>query len=196
MKVKIIIEPTFSNNWPNLRLEINQEEMFNGFCKPNKENYFVWYEDVSNLLEENILKITHYNKKGQDTIVDDEGNIQKDRSIILKSIEFDNMSVPDVILYDQKFYPDWPGQPTYIKNNLYFGYNGTYVFKFQKNSKIMYYQNLIQKEMLANINNKKILTLPSGEQIESFEFNGKFVDSAKKDSVTIDDLYQAVTNEN
>jgi hypothetical protein len=57
----------------------------------------------------------------------------------------------------------------------------------------MYFNNLLEKESLANINNKKIVQLPSGKEIESFEFNGELVDSEKKDNVTIDDLFKAVT---
>jgi len=93
-----------------------------------------------------------------------------------------------------EFMPSKKKIKTQIENNLEDGING--LGPLLDYAKIIYNKNLIQKKMLANINNKKILTLPSGEQIESFEFNGKFVDSAKKDSVTIDDLYQAVTNEN
>ena len=57
----------------------------------------------------------------------------------------------------------------------------------------MYFKNLLLKEKLANKYNKKIIQLPSGKEIESFEFNGIMVDSEKKDSVTIEDLYKAVT---
>lgn len=193
MKIKIVIEPTFNNNWPKTKIEINQEIMYEGLCKPNQKNYFVWHSDCKNLNDKNVLKITHYDKKGKDTMVDTEGNVVKDKALILKSIEFDGMMVPEVILYEQKFYPNWPNQPLYLKNNLYFGFNGTYVFEFVNNAKKLYYKNLLQKEMLANVHNKKIITLPSGEEIESFEFNGKLVDSTKKDSITIDELYNSVT---
>ena len=59
----------------------------------------------------------------------------------------------------------------------------------------MYYNNLLSKEMIANINNKKIINLPSGEQVESFEFNGKLTQADAKESVTIDELYERI-NEN
>lgn len=196
MKIKIILKPTFSVAWPKIKIQINEREFFNNFCQPNDKKYFVWYEEVPNLLEENLLKITHFDKKGNDSILDSEGNIEKDRAIILKSIEFDGITVPEVLLYNEKFYPDWPGQPEFVTNNLYFGFNGTYVYQFQNNSKLMYYQNLLKKEMLANINNKKTIILPSGEEVESFEFNGKFIDGSKKDNTTIDDLHKLVTNEN
>ena len=49
--------------------------------------------------------------------------------------------------------------------------------------------------MIANINNKKIINLPSGEQVESFEFNGKLTQADAKESVTIDELYERI-NEN
>ncbi len=60
----------------------------------------------------------------------------------------------------------------------------------------MYYKKLITKEMLANTHNKQIMTLPSGEEIESFEFTGKLVSGSQKESITLDELYKIVNDEN
>ena len=59
----------------------------------------------------------------------------------------------------------------------------------------MHFQNLLDKELIANINNKKIMQLPNGEEVESFEFNGKAVSGNEKNTATIEDLYQKVINE-
>ena len=193
MQIKIIIEPKFSKKWPNLKIKVNSKTMFDDVCMPNKEKYFVYDTSLENMNELNHLEIIHHGKSGDDTVVDKEGNVIDDRAIILKSIEFDNYAVPEVLLYENKFFPDWPDQPENIKNNLYFGFNGTYRLEFINDAKKMYFNNLLEKESLANINNKKIVQLPSGKEIESFEFNGELVDSEKKDNVTIDDLYKAVT---
>jgi len=195
MKIKIIIEPFYSFNWPCVKIDVNENVLYEGICKPNIGKYFEFEKEVKNTHEKNVLQITHYNKKGQDTVVDDEGNIVSDRALFLKSLIFDNLNVPDVILYQSKFYPNWPGQPKFITNNLYFGFNGTYEFEFSNNSNKMYYEHLLQKELIANINNKKVIHLPSGEKVESFEFNGKLVSGNKKETATIEDLYQSVINE-
>ena len=195
MKIKLVLEPVQSVNWPKVRFEVNKNIIFDDYCKPNEGKYFVWNVYLENLKDNNEIIVTHYDKKQSDTIIDDEGNIEKDRAIMLKSLEFDGEPVPEVILYDQKFYPDWPDTPDYIKNNLYFGFNGYYVYNFPKNVQSMYYNNLLSKEMIANINNKKIINLPSGEQVESFEFNGKLTQADAKESVTIDELYERI-NEN
>jgi len=199
MKIQIIIEPTFSKQWPKLRIRLNDTDWFNDFCKPNEGKHFVltMYPEEINLQDSNAISIKHYDKSRNDTIVDKEGNIEKDRAIILKSISFNDLKVPEVILYKQRFFPDWPDQPFYTTNNLYFGYNGEYFYNFKKDVNKMYYENLIRKELQVNINNKKIMTLPSGEEIESFEFTGKLVSGSEKENITLDELYNIVNkNEN
>ena len=193
MKIKITLEPTFSIKWPNLDIHINDKEYFSGECKPNKDKHFIFDIDLENAQEQNSLKITHRDKNGKDTLVDEEGNIVSDRAIILKSLEFDSLRVPEVILYQSKFYPNWPDQPKYTTNNLYFGFNGTFEFLFSKDVERMYFQHLLDKEMIANFNNKKEMQLPNGQVVETFEFNGKEVSGDEKDTATIEDLYQRVT---
>ena len=195
MKIKITIEPFYSLNWPMVKIQIKDHKIYNGLCKPNEGKYFVWNVHLENVDQSNTIEITHFGKKGKETILDTEGNIVSDRAIALKSLEFDDMRVPDVILYQNKFYPDWPDQPEFITNNLYFGYNGTYKFNFLENPHKMYFQHLLEKELIANINNKKIMQLPNGEEVESFEFNGKSVSGHEKEKTTIEDLYQSVINE-
>jgi|TARA_A100000164_G_scaffold260580_1_gene232551 hypothetical protein len=195
MKIKITIEPFYSLNWPMVKIQIKDHKIYNGLCKPNEGKYFVWNVHLENVDQFNTIEITHFGKKGKETILDTEGNIVSDRAIALKSLEFDDMRVPDVILYQNKFYPDWPDQPEFITNNLYFGYNGTYKFNFLENPHKMYFQHLLEKELIANINNKKIMQLPNGEEVESFEFNGKSVSGHEKEKTTIEDLYQSVINE-
>ena len=173
--------------------DINDKEYFSGECKPNKDKHFIFDIDLENAQEQNSLKITHRDKHGKDTIVDEEGNIVSDRAIILKSLEFDSLRVPEVILYQSKFYPNWPDQPKYTTNNLYFGFNGTFEFLFSKDVERMYFQHLLDKEMIANFNNKKEMQLPNGQVVETFEFNGKEVSGDEKDTATIEDLYQRVT---
>jgi len=195
MKIKITIEPFYSLRWPMVKIKVKNYDIYEGVCKPNEGKFFVWHVHLENVDQSNTIEITHFDKSGRETILDDEGNIVSDRAIALKSLEFDDLRVPDVILYQNKFYPDWPDQPEFITNNLYFGYNGTYKFNFLENPQKMHFQNLLDKELIANINNKKIMQLPNGEEVESFEFNGKAVSGNEKNTATIEDLYQKVVNE-
>ena len=198
MKIQIVIEPTFSKQWPRLRISFNGKTWYDDYCEPNEGKHFVsiMHPEEVNLLPQNTICIEHYDKSGKDTVLDEEGNIESDRAIILKSISLNDTKVPEVILYQQRFFPDWPDQPLYTTNNLYFGFNGQYFFTFEKNVEKMYYKNLITKEMLANTHNKQIMTLPSGEEIESFEFTGKLVSGSQKESITLDELYKIVNDEN
>jgi len=195
MKLKLILEPFRSVSWPMVKIKLGNTILFNGLCKPNNEKYFHFETTLTDLQPKNILQIEHYDKKGTDSVLDNEGNIISDKAISLKSLQFDGLKVPDVILYASKFYPDWPDQPEYITNNLYFGFNGTYKFEFGQDAKKMYYQHLLQKESIANTNNVQKIQLPSGEEVESFEFNGKLQNGKEKVSVTIEQLYQNVINE-
>ena len=203
MKIQIKIEPLFSVKWPMVRLRFNNYTLYDGVCEPNTGQYFVWTHHAENLNSENRLSIEHYDKDGKETITDNNSDTIKDRAIILKSIVIDEHDVPEVVLFDKPFYIHWTERqkrdqehrPKFIKNNLYFGYNGIYEYVFGQDSEKHYYNNLIEKERLANISNKKEIVLPDGKKVEAFEFTGKLVDSAEKESITIEELYKRV-NEN
>ena len=73
-----------------------------------------------------MLKIEHFNKESKDTLENSDVAIQ------LQSLHFNNMKCSDVDLHEQSFYvTDWDNPPSkVIKNNLYFGFNGYYEYKF------------------------------------------------------------------
>ena len=202
MKIKITIEPTFSVKWPMLKVIINNHVVFEGQCRPNDNDYFIIEKNIRPL-DSNLLTIEHFDKKGKETILDDHGEVVSDRALILKSIMLDEFTVPELILHDKPFTVNWTkeqlrediNRPKTIKNNLYFGYNGVYDFVFGRDSAKEYYVNLIEKERIANIHNKKEMVGPDGEKIEVFEFTGKLVDSNKKQTMTIDQLYKSIQDE-
>ncbi len=203
MNVQIKIEPTFSVAWPMLKIKINNDIVFDGECKPNKQKYFIFKTDI-HTVERNILEIEHYNKKGKETILDQDGEVVSDKALILNSIVLDNFVIPSLILHHRPFYVNWTKEqlreehdrPEVIENNLYFGYNGTYTFEFCNNSAKEYYRCLLEKEHIANIHNKKEMVGPDGEKIEVFEFTGAMVDSKQEETITIDQLYERIHSEN
>lgn len=191
MKLDIVIEPTYSVKWPMVRVSINGVILYEGECKPNHKDYFKLTFDHQ-VKSRNMLEIEHFDKNGKETILDSEGNIISDRAISLKSIAFDELPVPEVVLYQQKFFPKWPDQPAVLKGNLYFGFNGIFTMEFGDDSEKIYFNNLLTKELIANINNKKTMQLPSGETVETFEFNGSTVNANEPDTTTIETLYERV----
>ena len=203
MLVEIILEPKRSTQWPKVKIAINDETIFDGFCEPNNKKYFKISKQISSPYDRNSLKITHYDKDGRQTILDENGDTVSDRAVILKSISIDKNKVPEVILYDKYFEIKYTpqqiaennGMPNRMKNNLYFGFNGTYTYVFGADPMKHYYENLLEKERLVNISNKKTLTRPNGEIVEAFEFTGKLVESGQKESITIEELYKKVHNE-
>jgi hypothetical protein len=204
MKVKIKIEPTLSVKWPNLRLSINGKQIHQGQCKPNNEKYFTIETDITNFVQtQNTIQIEHYGKSGRETIVNDDGDVVSDKALILKSISIDDYSVPEVVLHDRPFKINWtadqlrenPHRPAQIKNNLYFGYNGVYEYTFGNDSAKEHFINLIEKERIANIHNKKEIVRPDGKVVEAFEFTGQLVDSNQAETVTIEQLYKRINDE-
>jgi len=204
MQIEIKIEPTFSVRWPMLKIRINGDEVFNGACEPKDGKFFTYNDTVKDIKVKNVLELEHYDKDGKETFIDDTGEVISDRAIMLRSIKLDNFQVPDVILYDRSFEINWSGRqlredanrPVSMKNNLYFGYNGTYRFEFGDDSAKEYYLNLIEKERIANVHNKKEMIGADGNKIEVFEFTGKMIDGSKDASVTIEDLYKIIQDEN
>lgn len=203
MIIEIAIEPSKSVRWPKMKLCINDQVLHDDFCHPNtKNNLFVLSHNLTDPLEQNTISITHYDKDGKETIVDENGDTVSDRALILKTIKIDGEQVPEVVLFDKQFSIDWTSKqinenrdrPDAIKNNLYFGYNGTYKYCFGNDSRKHYFENLIEKERLANIANKKIIIGLDGKEQEAFELTGKLVDGAKQVTYDISDLYKQIKN--
>jgi|TARA_B110000977_G_scaffold197727_1_gene280994 hypothetical protein len=204
MNIQIKLEPTFSIKWPNLRYTINNKIIFDGECKPNNEKYHVIDTDITDFIEkQNQIIIEHYDKSGRETLVDSNGDIISDRALILRSIRIDDSHIPEVILHDKPFKINWTDEqlketkdrPEYIKDNLYFGYNGVYKFTFSNNSAREHFINLLEKERIANVRNKKEIVRPDGKTVEAFEFTGTLVDSNESETVTIEQLYNRINDE-
>ena len=202
MLIEIVVEPKRSIRWPKMKLSVNDRTIHDDFCIPNKQNYFIIEHVLEDPAMENVISLTHYDKDGRETIVDDEGETISDRAIILKSIKIEKHPVPEVVLYDKAFNVKYtrqqlkenPKGKTSIKNNLYFGYNGTYQYRFGNDGQKHYFENLIEKERLANIYNKKTITRPDGKVVEAFEFTGKLVEGGQKEAMTIEELHKTVNN--
>ena len=135
--------------------------------------------------------------------MDSTGDIISDRALILRSIRIDDSHIPEVILHDKSFKINWTDEqlketkdrPEYIKDNLYFGYNGVYKFTFSNDSTREHFINLIEKERIANVRNKKEIVRPDGKTVEAFEFTGTLVDSNETVTVTIEQLYNRINDE-
>ena len=202
MLIEITIEPKKSVRWPKMKLTINDVIIHDDFCLPNNKNYLVIKHELQNPKQENTISLTHFDKVGNETMLDNEGETVSDRAIILRSIKIGEHAVPEVVLYDKTFNAQFtpeqikedPTRESSIKYNLYFGYNGTYEYKFSDDSQKHYFENLLEKERLANISNKKTITRPDGKVVEAFEFTGKLVESGQKEFMTIEELYKTVNN--
>ena len=203
MHIQISFISHFNNKWPCARISINEKIIFEGFCIGDDNDNFDVKAEVSDeyIKDINVLKIEHFDKKNNDT-KEENGEIVKDRALELKSIGIDKISIPEIVLFNQKFYPLYPknffedqnnAPPKFLTNNLYFGFNGHYIIEFKKDIRKWYFEKLLEKEMIANLNNQEFITLPNGNTIEVFEMSGKKLRSDKEENFTISDLYKMIS---
>ena len=104
-----------------------------------KNNYFEDFYENTFYLEldsgKHCLIIEHFNKDPKDTIVNN-GKIQLDVAIQLESIYFNGIKCHLVDLHENYFFVSNWKYPikSPFKNNLFFGYNGKYVYEFESPS--------------------------------------------------------------
>lgn len=100
----------------------------------------------------NIICIEHFNKRESHTAIQN-GKIISDRALELKSIQFDDYKIPEVVLYNISFkvhpFMDVIRDLPDTINSLYFGYNGVYEIKFDNFYK-WYFTQLEIAERIAH----------------------------------------------
>ena len=149
--VKIKIKTFRSTSGPNVKIYLNKELKLD---LTNIEKEVETYSFSANFKDNNLLEITHYGKLGSDTVVEN-GKIVSDKAVEIMGITINNFEIPKNILYTKFFYPVWAegfdlSIPKRINNNVFLGFNGTYVFDFtciEKN----YYEYFWQMEADANL---------------------------------------------
>jgi hypothetical protein len=199
MKVEVALKANCTNNKnPTVNLSINDIEHYTGEITDIK--HFVFEFDS---YDNNTLKIKHYNKTNQDTIVDAQGNITGDLSVELVSIHIDNIKIIDTVLYSMPFFVQWPDNmledyrnknqepPEYIDNNLYFGFNGVYQFSFSGDVVSEYYNQFWLDEVQAHKNQTQ-----QGNDSEVFDRMGEKVAVDENSEFTIYDLEKLVLIDN
>jgi len=195
MKIKIKLNGNgISNKNPMVKISINDVDHYNGEIAGLRD--FIFYFEPS---DNNILKIEHYNKTNNDTVVDSQGKIVADLSVELLSIHIDEIKIIDTVLYSMPYYVNWPQNiiddyhsnnqepPAYIDNNLYFGFNGIYEFAFSDNVVVEYYKQFWLDEVQAHKNQ----TLEDSG-FEVFERMGEKVAINENSNFTIYDLEKLV----
>jgi len=105
---------------PCCSVTVNQQQLYRGEVRPELT---LFSKDLTDRVE---LKITHYDKKPEETVVVD-GKIVQDRSFTLEKIIVDNYSF-DELIWESKFYAD-TGEV--YPSCLFFGPNGNFVIDFQ-----------------------------------------------------------------
>jgi hypothetical protein len=136
----------------------------------------------------NCVTIEHYNKLPSDTIVKN-NKIVADVGFNLDSVKLDNLQFTQVYLNWHEFAPDYKGfdsGPQKMRNNLYFGLNGSYKLQFYGNTQRQeYYQYWIDEEQSNFL-----------QQISDKHFNrfGQEVEVDSEFDVSIHDLARIVNN--
>lgn len=151
----------------------------------------------------NFLEIVHKNKTNQDTVVNDTGIIVEDRSVELKELAINGQRVKDTVLYDSPFYVEWPLNiledyknksqvaPEFIKNTLYFGFNGRYVYQFLSDRRQEHFRQLWLDEVQSHQNQQII-----EDGTEKFNRYGEKISTSQEFDLTIFDLDDLIQTEN
>jgi hypothetical protein len=138
MQVVVDVIAHHSKSGPLCVVELNGNILHKGIL-PKGANNLVF--DVSTD-QMNYLRIHHFGKTNEDTIVDETGEIIADKAIELTGISIEGVCIMDNVLYNKPYFVKWPDNiiqdyknngedpPEFINNTLFFGFNGHYEFDF------------------------------------------------------------------
>jgi len=177
MQITVKLRGHCANRCPSVKLWINRDCVYDGTIEGDR--LFVF--DIDTLLAQNIFGIEHYNKDDRETTP------TADIAVELLELSFNGIRVLDTVLYDKPYYVNWsrywPGdRPEFVKNTLYFGWNGEYRFDFTSDIKRDYYRQYWLDEVQAHANQSK----------EEFYRNGEFVSVDRGIDTTIFDLEKII----
>jgi hypothetical protein len=122
--LKLKLFGSFCNEWPNIKVSLNNDIYYNG---PIKESKLITLE--LSLPKHNQLTVEHYGKsfgdnRRWDTKLDDQGVIYQDRAVRFEDLILDDVSLKKYIVTfpfvsEQTYYTD------------YFGHNGYWNLTFE-----------------------------------------------------------------
>jgi hypothetical protein len=197
MNIKITL---LAHDQPAIRILVNDMVYFDSVLRdPLTE---IEFDAV--LQDSNQLVIEHFGKKNEHTICDEAGKIISDRAAELVSTIVGKYEIPKNILFKQPFAVKWPQNlledaerknqtlPSCLYNNLYFGFNGTYIFDFAKDLRKDYYYYFWQMERDANHN---LQMVDESSNTGYFEAYGMKLEINKAFSLTIHDLKYIIENQ-
>ena len=140
LEIKMEIEVSSTETDPGILVKLNDTVLENKLTPAGLQQltFIVSKDDLAN---ENTFTIAMSNKLPTDTIVDQLGNIVKDKFIVIKSLYIDNCDVlTDFDFFNQHFYSVNAGITESPKHGLWFD-KQTLNLKFQTPFKIWYSQN-------------------------------------------------------
>lgn len=202
MKLSLELHGHYSNSGPFCIVEVNGNIFHRGILDEGSNTIEIDFDPQ----EHNVLRVHHMLKTNDDTVVDSNGNITADKAVELKSLSIEQIRILDTVLYNKPYYVKWPSNlaedflnrgeavPEYIKNTLFFGFNGHYEFEFVGDFLKQYYRQFWENEDQAHNNQTKLISV-NGEQVESFDRFGKDTPVDQEFDLTIHDLAQMIENE-
>ena len=199
MNINIRLAAHKSTQYPWVRILVNDQEYYNNQLDADTVELDF---DCNNIADSNLLTIEHHSKTNRDTIVE-QGKIVADRAIELLELTIDGYLVPRNILYSKHFYPVWPQNlineaatqgrtmPESIDKNLFFGFNGRYLFNFSQDFRQEYFNYYWIMEKSAN---QELQTLDESNT-PYFEAYGLRLAIDQEFSYNISDLKYIIDNE-
>jgi hypothetical protein len=112
LDVVLDVTATDCNTNPEMELCINNSTLFKSLLEPGQHTIKLTVNRELLIQSGNLLRISLTNKATNDTQVDCNGNILKDKSITIQSLKIDNCELTqDPEFFYQNFYYDTPDQP-------------------------------------------------------------------------------------
>jgi hypothetical protein len=111
LDIKLTVESSSCNGDPDLIVSINGKHLYNNPALAQGTHVIELSMDVTELGSENLLTISMNNKSSNDTEVDQNGNIIRDKNIIIKGLVIDNCDLlNDIEFFYSKLYYNINGE--------------------------------------------------------------------------------------
>ena len=143
IKFKLELYATYWDRKPNCTISINEDLKWSGDIDQSQDNpAVIEFEHECQEGEKYQLILNRQGKDNSQTVMDKDGNIEKDQMLHIKSIEIDEIDISGLV-YEGVYKPVYP-EPWYseqktagttppetLKNVTQMGHNGTWTFTFE-----------------------------------------------------------------
>lgn len=128
----------WDNRYPGARVYINQELIHEGLIAEPTELSCSGELDEG----EQVIVVEMYDKRDDDTVVDENENIIKDVILKIDNISFDDVDLNELVQMGSMYYPKSEYAPEVLNQCINLGWNGRWELKFSSPTYLWLLENL------------------------------------------------------